>query len=288
MRISRVIVKNFRNFKNLGGELGANVILLGENGAGKTNFLEALRLVLDPTFHPQLGESDFHNGISKFRGTEIEINVQFTDFMGPEDTDFLTKVQGCFLSDDPPIAQISYWYHPAPNISNVHEATGRDYYESVLYGGNDRTNKESARSFRKHVKLRIVPALRDIERDMHMWQRSPLRRLTEAMSLSNNTTFQSVANQVREATERLQTIEPINTLQKNVRDRLTQMVEGIYTFDPQIGMLPTSPDELQKALTLLVENDLSLDRASLGLMNILYLTLLMVEIDLNRQTTRFC
>ena len=237
-------------------------------------------------------ESDFHNGLPKFRGTEIEINVQFTDFMGESDKDFLTKVQGCLIEDNPPIAQISFLFAPKKDVSNKLEATGSDYYEVVRYGRKKTENNvipqdaiDSARNFRKHVTLNFVPALRDIERDMRIWQRSPLRRLTEAMKLADNPKFKSVAAQVKKATETLQSIDPINELQNDVKNRLTEMVEGVYAFDPQIGMLPTSPDELQKVLTLLIENDLSLDRASLGLANIMYLTLLMIEIELMRKAS---
>ena len=282
MRISKVKIKNFRNFRDFDVELEQNVIILGENAVGKTNFLDAIRLVLDAQYHPQLSESDFNNGLPKFRGTEIEINVQFTNFMEDDDKDFLTKVQGCIISKDPPIAQVSFLYQPS-NIEDTDEAIGPDYYETIIFGGNDKNNKSSAREFRKHVRLQIVPAVRDIERDLRIWQRSPLRKLTEAMNLSTNPDFREVAKRVVIATTQLQAIDPVKRLQDDVRERLVEMVEGAYAFDPQIGMLPTSPDELQKTLTLLVESDLSLDRTSLGFSNILYLTLLMVEIELKRQ-----
>ena len=48
MRLFRIHIQNFRNFKRLDCYLGTHVVLLGENGAGKSNFLRALRLVLDP------------------------------------------------------------------------------------------------------------------------------------------------------------------------------------------------------------------------------------------------
>ena len=48
--ISRVVIKNFRNFKNVDVCLGHKQIIIGENNVGKTNFLRALQLVLDPSF----------------------------------------------------------------------------------------------------------------------------------------------------------------------------------------------------------------------------------------------
>lgn len=49
MRLSRIIVKNFRNFKSLDVKLGEHAVVLGENKVGKTNLLFALRLILDPS-----------------------------------------------------------------------------------------------------------------------------------------------------------------------------------------------------------------------------------------------
>ena len=64
--ISRVVIKNFRNFKNVDVCLGHKQIIIGENNVGKTNFLRALQLVLDPTLSDEdrmLQESDFNDSI---------------------------------------------------------------------------------------------------------------------------------------------------------------------------------------------------------------------------------
>lgn len=45
--ISRVKIKNYRNFKNVDVQLGHKQIIIGENNVGKTNFLRALQLILD-------------------------------------------------------------------------------------------------------------------------------------------------------------------------------------------------------------------------------------------------
>ncbi len=288
MHISHVKINNFRNFRDFDTNLGSNVVLLGENGVGKTNFFEALRLALDSSHRPLLGSSDFNNRLDlpKFRGTEIRVEVEFTDFMNDQDQDFLSNCINCLVRDDPPTAKITFLYRPkdVPD-DELHSATGPDYYESIWYGGDDVNNLQGARYFRKRVKFRIVPALRDIDNDMRVWQRSPLRRLTETMNLSGNPNFQSVANKVKSATEDLQKIDPVKKLQDEIKSRLTEMIEGLHNFDPKIGLLPTNPDELQKTLTLLFEDNYSLDKASLGLANVLYLSLLTLEIELQRKST---
>ncbi|MCB9421680.1 MAG: AAA family ATPase [Ardenticatenaceae bacterium] len=288
MRISKIKIQNFRNFKDLEVPLSDKVVVLGENAVGKTNFIDALRLVLDRSFRPQLGESDFHNNASvpKFRGTIIQVDVFFEDFTSEQDKDFLAVLQGdCFCQDNPPVAQISFQYRPKTiYLDDLDSATSPEYYESVWYGGGNLEKTKIAIKFRERVDLRVVKALRDIDGDLNSWQRSPLRKLTKTMNLASQPKFQDVAQRVQRATNELRKIEPIRELQEKVQTRLVNMIEGVHAFDPKIGMLPTNPDELQKYLTFLVENDLSLDRTSLGLANILYLTLLMVEIELLRES----
>ncbi len=48
MRLSRIVIKNFRNFKLLDVRLGEHAVVLGENKVGKTNLLFALQLLLRP------------------------------------------------------------------------------------------------------------------------------------------------------------------------------------------------------------------------------------------------
>lgn len=40
--ISRVVIKNYRNFKDLDVDLQNKSVIVGENNVGKTNFIKAL------------------------------------------------------------------------------------------------------------------------------------------------------------------------------------------------------------------------------------------------------
>ena len=82
MRISRIITKNFRNFKSLDVKLGEHAVVLGENKVGKTNLLFALRLILDPSlpdFARRLRLEDFWDGLERplKKDDVIEISVEF-------------------------------------------------------------------------------------------------------------------------------------------------------------------------------------------------------------------
>ena len=47
MIISRVILKNWRNFSSVNVELGNRVFLVGPNASGKSNFLDVFRFLRD-------------------------------------------------------------------------------------------------------------------------------------------------------------------------------------------------------------------------------------------------
>lgn len=46
MKISRVIIENYRNLKNVDVTLGSTVTLIGENNSGKSNFMRAISIPL--------------------------------------------------------------------------------------------------------------------------------------------------------------------------------------------------------------------------------------------------
>jgi putative ATP-dependent endonuclease of the OLD family len=280
MKITRAIIKNFRNFEELDVQLGRNTILLGENGVGKTNFLEALRLVLDPSRERRLYREDFHRPGQPFNGNKIEVHLYFADFQ--DDQVLHGKVfPNCIIEPNPPIAQVSYIYCPKENIPDQ-SADGRDDYRAIIYGRGDMSNNVR-REIHAHLNIRVIPALRNIDKDIAIWQNSPLRRWANLKSLSDNYDFIQVSASVRRATQELQRIDPIKELQDDIKQRLTDMVESVFTFDPQVGMLPSEPEALQRALRLFLDENLSLDRSSLGLANVLYLTLLMLEIEQRKQ-----
>ena len=81
MHITELRIRNFRNFKKSRFRFlpGVNT-LIGENGAGKTNALHALRLLLDESLARNAGflrESDFCRELGDWRGHWIVIAVDF-------------------------------------------------------------------------------------------------------------------------------------------------------------------------------------------------------------------
>ena len=70
MYISRIRVKNWRNFRSMDVELTENTYLIGPNASGKSNFLDIIRFVRD-VVNPKGGglqqAVDSRGGMKKLR-----------------------------------------------------------------------------------------------------------------------------------------------------------------------------------------------------------------------------
>lgn len=79
--ISRVRIKNFRNFKDIDIKLSHKQVIIGENNVGKTNLLRAIQLILDPKLTDEdryLNDTDFFDDIidPMENGEIIEIIIE--------------------------------------------------------------------------------------------------------------------------------------------------------------------------------------------------------------------
>ena len=77
--ISRVRIKNFRNFKDVDVRLGHKQVIIGENNVGKTNFIRALQLILDPSLSDDdrmLQELDFNDSLVNPMDNKEEILIE--------------------------------------------------------------------------------------------------------------------------------------------------------------------------------------------------------------------
>ena len=90
MRISRVRISNFANFSEIDVETGESIVIVGENKVGKSNFVRALHLILDPGLSErdrQLGLEHFWDGLGEDKlGETIEVAVELTVFVPGTET----------------------------------------------------------------------------------------------------------------------------------------------------------------------------------------------------------
>ncbi|WP_186044119.1 ATP-dependent nuclease [Burkholderia gladioli] len=282
MRISRITVENYANFENVDFATDDSLVIVGENKAGKSNLLRALRLVLDPSLPDrdrQLGLEHFWDGLGDAKlGATVKVVAEFTDF---EDNDNLLTVLGGSLvgTETPVVARLTYLYRPKAALEGAAPQTLADY-EFLVFGGTNEDNVFTA-ARRRELPMDYLFALRDAEGDLLNWRRSPLRPIIEELTASlDETTREELQQLVSNAQSTLAQRPEVSAAAGKVYDRLVKMVGDEHAVSLMLGAAPTNVDVLLRGLRLLIDQGArGIGDASLGTANLLFLTLKGLELE---------
>lgn len=274
MYINKVEIKNFRNFKLAEVELGSQMVIVGENKIGKSNFLHALRLILDPKLPDSkriLQESDFWDGLSRpLNDEEIVISIELTDF---EDNDKLVSILSDFLVNEAPLtAGLTYRFFPEEDEGDI-------TYNFRVFG----TSTDNVFNYeqRKWLPFEVLSALRDTENDLTNWKKSPLRPLIEkAINDTEKEELEKVAEEITESTNSLKELEEIELLTRKINSKLDNIVGDSHTIETSLGFTPTDASKLYRAIRMFIDGGTrGINEASLGSSNLLYLVLKLLSLE---------
>ena len=286
MRICRVEVLNFRNFRKLEVVTGESLVVLGENGVGKTNFVQALRLVLDPTLPDiarQLRREDFHDGLAQpiETGEVIKVVVDVTDY--GEDAR-LVALLGYATVDagPPPVARFTYEFRPRPDL----DSSPRDEsdYAWTIYAGSEEHNRLRQEN-RRRMPMVVLPALRDADGDLATWRRSPLAPLLQLASRDiDSTELAGVIDQLNQLASTVLSVKALADLTAAIQLVSTGVTGDRHEIAPRLGFVPLSASRLTRSLRILIdEGTRSVGDASLGQANLLYLALTLLEMRMRQE-----
>lgn len=281
MRISRVRLINFANFSDVDVETGDSIVIVGENKVGKSNFIRALQLILDPGLSErdrQLGLEHFWDGLGADKiGETIEVSVDLTDFT--DDPRLMAHLNDCVIEAGPPmVARLTYRFQPKVGLTGAPESL-RDY-EYIIFGGND-PDMRIGGSLRRMLPFDVQVALRDAEKDLASWRHSPLRPLIEDLATSlDEDARKEIQQQVDEAQQELAGHEEVIEAAERISERLISLAGDQHAVPLSLGLAPTRVDALLRSLRLLIDNGArSIGDASIGTANLIFLALKSLELD---------
>jgi putative ATP-dependent endonuclease of the OLD family len=301
LHISRVEIQNFRNFEHLQlDQFPSPAVIVGENGVGKSNLLEALRLVLDPSIpdtRRMLRAEDIWEGHSRglAGGAEVKVVIELQGF--DDDDDAKAVLGACVVASTPYTARLTYRFFPrrGPDAGGASEEQGggeppepltSQDYDFIVFGGL--AEDEDVRSIRRDIAMRLLPALRDAESDLQSWRRNPLRDLLESLPIEPDK-LTATADAIAVAVDELTKDENVGALQTHLSNRLGDMLGPRFSVEPTLGFASTRADELLRAVRLFVDQERSRSVAdsSLGSANVIYLGLLLEVLTRQRAADQF-
>lgn len=278
LHISRVQIQNFRNFSDLDVSLTPSCVLLGENTAGKSNFLYAIRLVLDSSLPDSarfLRPEDFFDGLDKPLGETIRIVVELSGF--GDDTGAKAVLGKYLISVEPSVARLVYEFRPKQRLEGTPPESVEDY-EFELSGGMKDAHVDY--DVRNYIQFTILPALRDAESELANWRRSPLRRLLEQLSIPAKR-LARITKSLDEVSHKLLNVPEMGSLAADIQLRTNEMVGGLHGVETSLALASNDPKQLLRSVKLLVDGvkGRQISEASLGTANVLLLALLLQETE---------
>ncbi len=292
--ISRIEIENFRNFHKFAVDLATTSVIVGENKVGKSNLVEAIRLVLDPTQPDaarKLRAEDFWDGLDRpFAGNSITIRIFIRNFEGNEGAQAI--LSDCIINKSPLTAQLTYEYRSKKSLQKLDgeklkealAALDEDDYDFVVYGGADETNRVGS-EIKKWITLVVLPALRDAEGDIQSWKRSPLRPLLDRVKKGIPAKhFVAVRENLDGAKATLLQAKPVADLVGSINQRVRQLAGPVHAVETDLDFASSEPEQLVRSLRIFLREKSSkpLSDASLGTANILFLALLLQDMEMKQ------
>lgn len=212
MLFKRIHIKNYRNYKDINIDIANHNVFLGLNDVGKSNLLNAIRLILDREVRKNnCVETDFY-----LRNTEepivITLSIDISDYQSDDTAKIRAKMKGVSLSEEEilyirltakydPIEQIAIpeleW---GGNIENLYPMSGSNYYEidrifNVIYiDSSIDMNKVFAKNAKKLIKIT------DQDEDL----------------------LQQIDNTITELNEKISTLSGVKVFQERITQKLSE------------------------------------------------------------------
>lgn len=271
--ISRVQIKNFRNFKDVDVVLTHKQVVVGENNVGKTNFLRAIQLILDPTFSDQdrfLQDSDFHDSLESpmKNGEEILIAIEVQGF--EHNRKLKAQFVDASVSDTPPTLRFTYKFRP------VTDEDGEVIrYEYIIIKA-DNENEHFNNIDRAFINIKVIRALRDVERELNANRRSPLYQIVKIYEISDDE-LDKISDELKKAADHILELDEIKDIKATVQSRFGLLTGASRDNEIDLSTFDFDPNRVLYTLQVLLGNKKRpVSEASLGLCNILYMTLILL------------
>jgi putative ATP-dependent endonuclease of OLD family len=288
MYISNINILNYRNLQQFNVSLNEGLsIIIGENNAGKSNFLEAMSLIFNSDYSIRkriLQQEDFWNGL-KVHNTWPEIVIEAT-LEGIETEDELA-ITSRWLTRNPGEAKLTYKYRPKANVSvsapteltpinkirlPLHE------YEWVIYGGERETLDTFDFNMLSKFGVEYVGALRDATAEMKK-SSGQLQRILRNFDLEENE-LQKIAEKIDELNKQIMQGREIGNVQRDINQYLGR-ITGATRQQVKIQMGESDYDSLLKDLKVVIgakeDSVHSVEKNGLGYNNLLYISLLLTQ-----------
>lgn len=297
MRISRVVIKNYRACQQLDINIDSEICcIIGENNVGKSAIFKAIQICVDVGLSSSfraLVREDINATLDITQPSQVLIGLEFEGFEGRDNEEALVAT----WKMAPDKARIFYRFRPKPSVrealANGEKQPGElcldDYRWEIKGGGdpaidlldiewNDDGIGETVRFSDLQSFLVVhLPALRDVEGDLRNARQSPLIKLIESFEISP-ADQDSLVQILTSANQAITSSQSVADVAAAVDARFKDVSGPAFEMDAKLGLSAATFRAILRNLKIIL-SDLSLlefepNRNGLGMNNILYIAIL--------------
>lgn len=272
MRIASLRASGYRNLSGSVGLSAPVAVIVGENNAGKSNVIDALRTVLEPE-DPTRGRcwlrpEDFkHDGAGQNPTNELEIEVRLEDLSGAEQARLVTCLAP---KEGAGIAKL-----------RMKAKLGEDRRVRADWFGGDSENADVERYAREAIRFVYLHPLRDAAADLRPGRDNKLIPLLSALTPENHPDYQAIVDLAKNSNIELGKIGKVIEAREEVDRRLRGMTgEGRFqqrsTLSFEDPIFSRIVGSMRAKIGELVP--LEMEENGLGFNNLLYMAVLLAAL----------
>ena len=234
MYLSELKAQHFRQFEDFSMAFNKGLnLLVGENNAGKSSVIDAIRLVLDTTSAEwvNLKSTDFLNGKN-----ELQIQLKFEDLSLRESGLFLEHLTNEEVTPgvDKSVLFITLSAKLAPNPFKKSQ-----FIKTEIRSGINNDGPIIERDIREYLAATYLKPLRDAEAELSAGRSSRLSQvLGSNTSLAGDTSAtQRIIELLTEASKEIQSDAAIQTAQDNIATLMNSLTFKANVFAPVLSLL---------------------------------------------------
>lgn len=271
--ISKVILKNYRNFKECTVNLSHKGVIIGENNVGKTNFIKALQLILDPSLSEEtrsLSEDDFFEGLENPVDNNLEIVIQVFISNYQDNGNIMAQLDDATVNDEgEKKLKITYKYYP------IESGNSKSEYGYIIFKGDNEENKFTYED-RKYLNIKVIRAIRDVEREINNSRNSPLSKLIKGYCIEKDDLNQIADNLSQSGADILE-LDEIVDVGRNLNISFSNILGLDNGLEVSLKTMNIDPNKILNSMKVMLANREAED-VSLGLNNLLYISLMLLLI----------
>ena len=282
MKISKVVIENYRNFENETINFNNKSLIIGPNDVGKSNLIRALRLVLDKSLS-QIDIEPDEKDFNIYSDSDIfKIEIEFDDYDEIKDEHVMASL-GKYFSEEEKLKLTYIGYRNAEETFKIY------------IGDIEDENEATSRFYLKTINLVYLNSTRNLGNYLKKGKERLIRRFKDSRTaeqvISDNEKNIEITNERQKINNLIDSISYVSDSTSIIKKHLEDI--SIHNFNNDIKFNVVNGEiNLEKNLELVAfSNGRNIEIGGDGRNNQIYLTMWLEDIkyidEINNQTTFF-